>query len=114
MFDAFIGTVFMFLTLLGTVAICYLVMLKLLIPEMSGTYYIILPCNHSTKNVRKKAYGTRLKLNLLGDDCNGKVVVLDSGINEKEKADLLEICKECNGIYLVKKDYLKDYFDGRI
>ena len=114
MFDAFVGTVFMFLTLLGTVAICYLVMLKLLIPKMNGDYYIILPCNQNTQNVRKKAYGTRLKLNLLGEDCSAKVVVLDSGIKENEKSDLLEICKECNGIYLVEKDYLKDYFDGRV
>ena len=114
MFDAFIGTVFMFLTLLGTVAICYLIMLKLLIPEIKGEYYIVLPCNQNTQNVRKKAYGTRLKLNLLGEDCSAKVIVLDSGINDNEKSDLLEICKECNGIYLVEKDYLKDYFDGRL
>ena len=36
------------------------------------------------------------------------------GLTEEEKADLLQICKESNGIYLVEKEYLKDYFDGRI
>lgn len=113
MFDALVGTVFMFLTIIGTVAICYVVMLKLLIPNMDGTYYIILPCNQNSKNVRKKAYGTRIKLNLLGDDQSSKIVVLDSGMAENEKENLLEICKEGNGIYLVDKDYLKDYFDGR-
>ena len=41
-------------------------MLKLLIPKSDGVYYIVLPCNQNTKNVRKKAYGTRIKLNLLG------------------------------------------------
>ena len=114
MLDALVGSVLLFLTLLGTVAICYIIMLKLLIPKSDGVYYIVLPCNQDTKNVRKKAYGTRIKLNLLGEDCHSKVVVLDSGISESEKADLLEICKESNGIYLVKKDCLKDYFDGRI
>ncbi len=114
MFDAFVGSVLMFLTLLGTVAICYIIMLKLLIPKSDGIYYIILPCDKNTVNVRKKAYGTRIKLNLLGEDCCSKVVVLDSGITEEEKADLLQICKESNGIYLVEKEYLKDYFDGRI
>ena len=77
-------------------------------------YYIVLPCNQNTKKVRKKAYGMRIKLNLLGEDCYSKVVVLDAGITESEKADLLEICKESNGIYLVSKEYLKDYFDGRV
>ena len=114
MLDAFVGSVFLFLTLLGTVAICYIIMLKLLIPKSDGIYYIILPCNQNTKNVRKKAYGIRIKLNLLGEDYCSKVVVLDSGIKESEKIELLEICKESNGIYLVPKDYLKDYFDGRV
>lgn len=114
MLDAFVGSVFLFLTLLGTVAICYIIMLKLLIPKSDGIYYIVLPCNKNTKNIRKKAYGTRIKLNLLGEDCYSKVVVLDSGITENEKAELLPICKESNGIYLVQKEYMKDYFDGRI
>lgn len=113
MVDALVGSVLMFLTLLGTIAICYIVMLKLLIPKSDGFYYIVLPCNQNTKEVRKKAYGTRIKLNLLGEDCYSKVVVLDCGITENEKEDLLQICKESNGIYLVQKEYLKDYFDGR-
>ena len=114
MFDAFIGTVLMFLTLIGTVAICYIIMLKLLVPKNDGVYYIILPSDKNTVNVRKKAYGTRIKLNLSGEDHFSKVVVLDLGITESEKANLLPICTEGNGIYLVEKEYLKDYFDGRI
>lgn len=114
MFDALVGSVFLFLILFGTVAVCYLIMLKLLIPETDGNYYIVLPCNNYSRNVRKIAYSMKLKLNMLGDDRFAKVVVLDSGMNDSEKADLLEICKECNGIYLVEKEYLKDYFDGRI
>ena len=114
MLNAFVGSVLMFLVFLGTVAICYIVMLKLLIPKTDSIYYIVLPCNKNTVNVRKKAYGKRLKLNLLGEDCYSKVVVVDCGITENEKTDLLEICKESNGIYLVEKDFIKDYFDGRI
>ncbi len=114
MLDAFLGSVLLSLTLLGTVAICYIIMLKLLIPKSDGIYYIVLPCNQNTKNVRKKAYGTRIKLNLLGEDYCSKVVVLDSGITEEEKTDLLPICKESNGIYIVPKECLKDYFDGRV
>ncbi|MBR5203378.1 MAG: hypothetical protein IKW45_08950 [Clostridia bacterium] len=114
MLDAFVGSVLLTLTLFGTVAICYIIMLKLLIPKSDGVYYIVLPCNQNTKNIRKKAYGTRIKFNLLGEDCWSKVIVLDYGITEKEKTDLLPICKENNGIYFVPKECLKDYFDGRI
>lgn len=114
MLDAFIGSVFVALILIGTVAICYLIMLKLLLPKNKTDYYIFLPQNKNSVGVRRLAYGTRIKLNLMGDDRHGKIVVLDCGMSEAEKENLLEICKESNGIYLVQKDFLKDYFDGRI
>ncbi len=114
MLDAFIGTVFVCLILIGTVAICYLIMLKLLLPKTKTDYYIFLPQNKNSEGVRRLAYGTRIKLNLIGDDRHSKIVVLDCGISEEEKENLLPICKESNGIYLVQKEYIKDYFDGRI
>lgn len=114
MFNAFIGSVLMFLTLIGTVAICYIIMLKLLLPKTDDFYYIVLPCNEFSKNVRKKAYGMRIKSNLLGEGYYSKIIVLDNGITNEEKENLLPVCKKTNGIYLVKKEYLKDYFDGRI
>ncbi len=114
MLDAFVGSLLLCLTLLGTVAICYIIMLKLLIPRTDGMYYVIIPCNKNTKNIRKKAYGMRIKLNLLGEDPYSRVIVLDAGITDEEKEYLLPICKSSNGIYLVEKDFLKDYFDGRI
>ncbi len=114
MHDAIIWSVFMFLILVGTVAICYVIMLKLLIPKCNEEYYVIIPCNDKSRNVRKKAYGMRIKLNILCDDMNGNVLVLDHGISENEKEQLLEICNEYNKIYYVKDGYIKDYFDGRI
>lgn len=114
MFDAFIWSVFVFLILLGTVAICYIIMLKLLLPKSDGYYYIFIPCNKDTTKIREKAYATRLKLNLLGEDLYGKVVVLDCGITNNEKEQLSEISKECNGIYCIKQEDIKEFFDGRI
>ncbi len=114
MFDSIIWFVFVVLILLGTVAICYLIMLKLLLSKMYNAYYVILPCNENSKDVRKKAYGMRIKLNFINEDINSKIVVLDYGMNNDEKEDLLNICKECNGIYYVKNECLKDFLDGRI
>lgn len=113
MLDAFIGSIFVGLILIGTVAICYLIMLKLLLPKSKTDYYIFLPQNKESVNVRQLAYGTRIKLNLLGDNCRSKIIILDCGLTPKEKENLLPICKESNGIYLVEKEFLKDYFDGR-
>lgn len=114
MLDSIIWSVFVLLILVGTVAFCYLIMLKLLVPKCKEDYYVIIPCDNNTTNVRKKAYGMRMMLSVVGEDTHSKIVVLDYGIDDKEKEELLQICRECNGIYYVKNDYLKDYFDGRI
>lgn len=114
MFEALIGSFFLCSTLLGIVAFCYIIMLKLLIPKSKKDFFVFLPCNITSCDVRKRAYALRMKLNLMGEDSHGKIVVLDSGMSETEKDNLLEICKESNGIYFVEEEYLKDFFDGRI
>ena len=114
MIDAFVWSVFVFLILLGTVAICYIIMLKLLLPKSDKNYYIVVPCDKNSTNVREKAYSTRLKLSLLGEDLYGKVVILDCGMTDKEKESLMGIAKEYNGIYCVLYDDIKEFFDGRI
>lgn len=114
MLDSIIWSVFVLLILFGTVAFCYMIMLKLLVPKPKEDYYVIIPCDKASTQIRKKAYGMRMRLNIFGEDVHSKIVVLDYGVGDDEKKELLEICKECNGIYYVKDDYLKEYFDGRI
>lgn len=114
MLSALVGTVFTLLILLGTVAICYAFMIKLLLPKQDRDYYIIIPCDENTRKVRERAYGMRIKLNLLGDDLKSKVVVLDNGITASEKEHFMKICKDSNGIYIIEKEKLKDFFDDRV
>lgn len=114
MFDAFVWSVFVFLILLGTVAICYIIMLKLLLPKSDEEYYIFIPCNENTVDIHNKAYSTRLKLSLLGEDLHGKVVILDCGITDRQKEEMKEISKGYNGIYYIEQDNIKEFFDGRI
>lgn len=114
MIDSIIWSVFVALILFGTVAFCYMIMLKLLLPKIDNPYYIVIPCDEKSVNVRKKAYGMKLKFNFMNEEMTSKVVVVDYGISNYEKDDLLEICKECNGIYYVKNEYIKEFFDGRI
>ena len=114
MLEALIGSFFLCLTLLGIVAFCYIIMLKLLIPKSKKDFFVFLPCNITSCDVRKRAYALRMKLNLMGEDAHGKIVVLNSGMSEIEKDDILEICKENNGIYFVEEEHLKDFFNGRV
>ena len=114
MFNTLSGLIFMFLVLIGTVAICYYIMLKLLLPKRKQTFYVFIPCNRNSQKVREYACEMRVKLNLFGDERNSKIVVLDSGMNDYERENVQSVCKESNGIYLVDKKYLKDFLDGRI
>ncbi len=114
MIDSIIWSVFVLLVLIGTVAICYVIMLKLLLIKNDKPYYIIIPCDENSVNVRKIAYGMRIRMNFINEDIYGKILVLDKGINNKEKDELLQICKDCNGIYYVENEKIKDFFDGRI
>ena len=114
MLDSVIWFIFVALILFGTVAICYMIMLKLLLPRIDKPYYILIPCDENTVNVRKKAYGMRIKLNFMNEDMICKVVAVDYGMTNFEKDDLLEICKECNGIYYVKNEHIKEFIDGRV
>lgn len=114
MLDSIIWSLFVILILFGTVAFCYMIMLKLLIPKSKDDYYIVIPCDNSSTDVRKKAYAMRMRLNVVGEEVHSKIVILDYGIVESEKEQLLEICKECNCIYYVKNEYMKDFFDGWI
>ncbi len=114
MFDAFIWSVFLALILLGTVAICYIIMLKLLLSDCKDDYYILLPCNKNSRKVREKAYSLRIKLNLLGEEIHGKVLVVDNGMSREEKESLLGICEDYNDIYYIEKDNIREFFDGRI
>lgn len=114
MLSTLFALLFIFLIMIGTVAICYGIMLKLLLPKSKKDYFVILPFDRNSSNVRKTAYGMRIKLCLFGDGYKSRVVALDNGMNDDEREDLRKICTEANGIYLVEKDRIRDFFNGRI
>ncbi len=114
MLDSIIWFIFVVLILFGTVAICYMIMLKLLLSKDDKPYYVVIPCDESSMNVRQRAYGMRIKMSFINEGINCKIVILDYGINNQEKKELLPICKDCNEIYYVEKDKLKDFFNGRV
>ena len=65
MFNTLSGLIFMLLVLIGTVAICYYVMLKLLLPKRNHNFYILIPCDSNSEKVREYACEMRVKLNFL-------------------------------------------------
>lgn len=100
MLDTFFGAVFVGLVVFGLLALCYAILLKALLPRRRRGYYIIVPARRCDKDVATAAYAARMKLHFIGDEAVGSVVVLDCGMDERQRLSCLNICRETNGIYL--------------
>ncbi len=109
MLKAFFGALFVALVLLGTVTLCFAILLKALVPKKRYGYYIVLESDFCKKELASAVYSAKTKINLLGDDGYGKIIVLDKGMGEDEKLACLNICRQTNGIYLITAEQLKDY-----
>lgn len=109
----FICSVLVCISLVSTAVIATYLLLRLLMPRQKCGYFICVPCDESTKNLRKTAYSVRLKLNLCGESENNVLVIVDNGMNEKELEDVSNLCREKCGITIVNKDDLKEFINER-
>jgi len=110
MLEAIFASVFVGLILLGLLAVSYGVMFKLLMPKGKYDYYIIIPSENCGEEVTQAAYAARTKLNLIGDERYGRVLVVDTGMDEAQKLSCLNVCRQTNGIYLITADELEELF----
>lgn len=110
MLEAFFASVFVGLVLLGLLALSYGILFKLLMPKGKYDYYIIIPSEGCGEETTQAAYAARTKLNLIGDEKHGKVLVVDTGMDEAQKLSCLNVCRQTNGIYLITADELEELF----
>lgn len=110
MLKAFFGALFVGLVLLGTLSVCYAVMIKSLAPKRRYDYYIVIPSDNCEKELSAAVYAAKTKIDLMGDDGFGKVIVLDRGMPEGERLNCLNICRETNGIYLLGSEQIREIF----
>ena len=108
MLEAFFGAVFLGLVLLGVISISYMIMFKMLVPKKKYDYYIVIKSDTCEKEVTEAVYCAKMKINLIGDENYGKVLVVDTGMTEAQRLSCLNVCRKTNGIYLVTKEDLKE------
>lgn len=68
----------------------------------------MIPAKRCDSDVTAAAYAARMKMNFLGDEGFGSVIVLDCGMEETQRLSCLNVCRETNGIYLCN---IKDFAD---
>lgn len=100
MLETFFGAIFVGLVFFGLLALCYAIMLKVMLPKQKYTYYIVIPARRCDHDVTAAAYAARMKMHLIGDESHGGVVVLDCGMDEAQRLQCQNVCRETNGIYL--------------
>ncbi len=108
MLETFFGAVFVGLVLFGLVALCYCIMLKVMLPKKKYGYYIVIPAKRCDSDVTAAAYAARMKMNFIGDEAYGSVIVLDCGMEEAQRLSCLNVCRETNGIYLCDRKSFED------
>lgn len=113
MLEAIFGAVFVALILLGTLALAYAFMFRMLMPDDNSNYYIVIPSSFCCDDIATTAYSLRTKIQLMGDSKRAKVLVVDMGMDEAQKLSCLNICRNTNGIYLVKSQDVKDIINGK-
>lgn len=109
MSDAFFGAIFASLIFLGLVALVCGVILKLLAPREKYEYCILIPSKHCPSGTISAAYAAKMKMALIGDESFGRVIVVDTGMDEAEKLSCLNVCRESNGIFLMTPGEVEDY-----
>lgn len=109
----FICSLLVIISMAAVIIVATFLLLRLIMPRKHQNYYLLIPCDEHTKDVRKLCYGARLKLNLCGECSKCTLVVVDGGICEKELFNTLEMCNETDGVTVVKKEKLKDFINGR-
>ncbi len=113
MLETVFACIFVGLVLLGVLAVSYGIMFRLLMPKGRYDYYILIPSDLCNENITQAAYSARTKLNLIGDENYGKVVVVDTGMDESQRLSCLNVCRQTNGIYLITSNELEDLFNER-
>ncbi len=109
----FICSVLVCASFVSVIIIFTFLLLRMLMPKKRCSYFVCVPCDEKTKDLRSIAYSARLKLNLCGECEKCVLVIVDNGICDAELEDALKLCGETEGITVVKKEDLKDFINGR-
>ena len=69
-------------------------MFKVCLPKKKYPFYLVIPAKRCDSDVTAAAYAARMKMNFLGDEGFGSVIVLDCGMEETQRLSCLNVCRE--------------------
>lgn len=99
--------IFTSFVLIGVVSISYYILLKILHPRSNGKYIVVIPARADIHDAASRGYAQRLRCGMLGN--KEVVVILDLGMDEKERSECEKMCKSCEGLYLCGFDDFESF-----
>lgn len=101
-------SVFTVLIFLGIVGICFYFSIKVLHSRDEGKYIVFIEADENKHHVSELMKSEKLRLELLNE--KGSVVVVDFGMDEKEKQLCTDLCRISSGMYVVAPDKINELY----
>ena len=100
MIKEIISLICLLLVFLGLVALAYYIILRILRPKKSGKYIVLISADGSSSDAADRLCSEYMRLELLGEQLKGSVVVLDGGMTYEERRRCEEFCRISNNVYV--------------
>ncbi len=97
----------------GIVCTAYIIILKIFKTGTRGSTVLVLDGNDDSGEIGSVLYGAYLRMNILGEISNGKIIIADSGLSEEQLALCRKITGECGNIEICKIGDLPDFLQER-
>ena len=101
------------LVFLGLVCVVYIIMTRIFKTDCCGKLIVVLSPDKESCDIGALLYAAHLRLSIWGDCCNGRIIVVDNGLDKKQ----LDLCKrimsECGSMELCKSSDIAQLLTGK-
>lgn len=106
MLETAVLSIFTVLIFLSIVMLSYYIALKILHPKGESKYIILIVADKNKRNVADTMYSEKMRLELLND--KGSIIVLDCGMDDGERKNCADLCRDSSGMYVVSPDKINE------
>lgn len=93
---------------IGVVATAYFVILQVLRSGEDVNCVVVVPADVEDDDIGALLYSLNFRLSLIGECCRSRIVVVDKGMNRKQKTLCQNIIKDFDNIEICSPDDLTD------
>lgn len=101
------------LVFFGLVSLLYIITVKTFRTDSRGRLVIVLSPENESCDIGALLYAAHLRLALMGDCCNGRILVVDNGLDSGQLDLCRKIMTECGNMELCGASDVADVLTGK-